>query len=56
MKAIIESTYKLRGQNIGTYYSFPVYSKNIEETMIRELEFHRRCDHPFTLELKIIKE
>lgn len=56
MKAIIESNYVLRGQNIGSYYSFPVYSDNIEKTLIRELEFHKKCDHPFTLELRIIQE
>ena len=56
MKAIIESKYKVRGNNVQSYYSFPVYSDNIEETLIRELEFHKRCDHPFSLELKLVQE
>lgn len=56
MKAIIESKYKVRDRDVSSYYSFPVYSKSIEETLIRELEFHKRCKHPFSLELRIVQE
>jgi hypothetical protein len=56
MKAVIESNFKVREKHIGSYYSFPVYSDHIENTLTRLLEFHKRCDHPFTLELKIIQE
>lgn len=57
MKAIINAEYTLRGQKITSYYSFPVYSDKIEETLIRELEFLRRMDSkPYSLELKILEE
>ena len=57
MKAIIESSYTLRNQKVGTYYSFPVYSDKIEETLIRELEFLKRLDaKPFSLEFKLVEE
>ena len=57
MKAIIESSYTLRNQKVGAYYSFPVYSDKIEETLIRELEFLKRLDaKPFSLEFNLIEE
>lgn len=54
MKVIIESKFPVRGQNITSYKSFPVYSDKIEETLCKELEFLKQYDS-FTLEMKIIK-
>lgn len=54
MKIVIEGSFPLRGQRIGSYYSFPVYSDRIEETLIRELEFLNQYDE-FSLEMKITK-
>lgn len=54
MKVVIESSFPLRGQNITSYYSFPVYSDEIEKTMSRELEFLNQYDS-FSLEMKITK-
>jgi hypothetical protein len=54
MKAVIESSFPIRGQNITRYCSFPVYSDKIEETMIRELEFLKQYDK-FSLTLKVTK-
>jgi hypothetical protein len=56
MKAIIETSYQLRGQRIGSYYSYPVYSDEIEATLIRQLEFFKRLGTPFSIELKIIED
>lgn len=56
MKVVIETSYPLREQNICSYYSFPVYSDKIEDTLIRQLEFFRRLGKPFSIELKIIEE
>ena len=55
MKAIVESTYLLRGTHISTYASFPVYSDHIEETMFRHLGFLQKQGSDFTLTLKIVK-
>lgn len=54
MKVVIESAFPIRGQNISSYYSFPVYSKKIEETLCRQLEFLKQYD-TFCLEMKITK-
>jgi len=52
MKVVIESSFPVRGQNIISYYSFPVYSKEIEETLCRQLEFLKQYD-TFSLKMKI---
>lgn len=52
MKVVIESSFPLRGQNVSSYYSFPVYSPEIEETLCRQLEFLKQYD-TFSLEMKI---
>lgn len=54
MKVIIESSFPLRGQRIGSYYSYPVYSDEIEKTLIRELKFLNQYDD-FSLEMRITK-
>lgn len=54
MKVVIESSFPLRGQRIPSYYSFPVYSDEIEKTLIRQLEFLKQYDE-FILEMKITK-
>jgi hypothetical protein len=54
MKAVIESSFPVRGENVTSYYSFPVYSDKIEETMIRQLEFLKQYD-TFSLTLNIKK-
>lgn len=55
MKAIIESTFYIRGMPVSSYSSFPVYSDEIEKSLIRQLEFLRRHGSDFSLELKILK-
>lgn len=55
MKVIIESSFPLRGENITSYHSFPVYSPEIEETLCRQLEFLKQYDS-FSLEMRIVKE
>jgi hypothetical protein len=52
MKVVITSSYPLRDGNITSYYSFPVYSTHIEETLCRQLEFLKQYDK-FSLEMKI---
>jgi hypothetical protein len=54
MKVIIESSFLLRGEKISSYYSFPVYSDEIEETLSRELKFLNQYDQ-FSLDMKITK-
>ena len=54
MKVIIESSFPLRDQNITSYYSFPVYSDEIEKTMSRLLEFLRQYDR-FSLSMMVTK-
>lgn len=55
MKAVINTLFYVRDRPVATYYSYPVYSDEIEKTMCRELEF--LCNHGsnFSLELKIIE-
>jgi len=55
VKAIVETKFYVRGAPRTTYHSFPVYSKEIEATMIRQLEFLQRHGSDFSLELKIVK-
>lgn len=55
MKAIIQSTYYVRGNPISSYFSYPVYSNEIENTMIRQLEFLQRHGSQFNLTLKVEK-
>ena len=55
MKAVVETKFYVRGVPRTTYYSFPVYSNEIEATMIRELEFLQRHGSDFSLDLRIIK-
>jgi hypothetical protein len=54
MKVVIESSYPLRGQDVTSYYSFPVYSKEIEETLCRQLEFLNQYDE-FSLNMSVTK-
>jgi hypothetical protein len=54
MKVTITTSFPLRGENISSSYSFPVYSEKIEETMIRELEFLKNYE-TFSLVMKVEK-
>ncbi len=54
MKVVIESSYNVRDQKIGAYYSFPVYSDEIEKTLIKELQFLNQFKD-FSLEMRITK-
>lgn len=54
MKVVIESSYPIRGKKIGSYYSFPVYSDEIEKELIRQIEFLNQYDD-FSLEMRITK-
>jgi hypothetical protein len=53
MKVVIESLFYVRGKPISSYYSFPVYSKEIEDTMVRQLEFLQRQGSEFKLSLTV---
>jgi hypothetical protein len=53
MKAVIESEFKVRGEPISSYYSFPVYSDEIERTLVRELEFLSKQPSEFSLSLRL---
>lgn len=54
MKAVIESSYPLRDGNITSYHSFPKFSKEIEETLVRQLKFLEKNDkRPYKLKLTI---
>lgn len=55
MKVIIESSFPLRGQNITSYHSFPVYSPEIEETLCRQLEFLKQYK-TFSLVMTVKRE
>ena len=54
MKVIIETSFPVRDKTVSSYYSFPVYSPKIEETMIRELEFLKQYK-TFSLIMKITR-
>ena len=53
MKAIVQTTFYVRDIPYSGYYSFPVYSDEIEKTMIRELEFLQRHGSEYSLTLTI---
>lgn len=55
MKAVINTLFYVRDRPVTAYYSYPVYSDEIEKTMCRELEFLQRHGSDFSLELKITK-
>lgn len=55
MKAIIESSYFVRGEVITAYSSFPAYSDEIEKTLSRQLDFLNKQESDYTLTLKIVK-
>ena len=55
MKAIIESRYYVREKPVSNYTSFPVYSDDIEKTLMSHLDFLNRHGSDFTLTLKIVK-
>jgi hypothetical protein len=55
MKAVIESSVLIRDRNVTSTYSFPVYSTQIEETLIRQLAFLRQYE-TFSLTMKLSKE
>jgi hypothetical protein len=56
MKAIIQTKFYVREKPCTSYYSFPVYSDEIEKTLCRELEFLQRQGSSFSLELKITED
>jgi hypothetical protein len=53
MKAIIESEFFVRNTPYTSYYSFPEYSDQIEEILVRELVFLRKHGSDFKLSLTI---
>ena len=53
MKVTIESLFYVRGKPVSSYYSFPVYSDEIEATMTRQLEFLQRHGSEFKLTLTV---
>jgi len=53
MRAIIETKFFVRDIPQGSYYSFPTYSEEIEETMVRQLEFLQRHGSEYSLSLTI---
>jgi hypothetical protein len=53
MKAVIETKFYVRDRSVTSYYSFPIYSDEIEKTMIRELEFLQRHGSEYNLSLTI---
>ena len=53
MKAIVQSTYFIREKPVHSYHSFPQFSPDIESTMCRLLEFLKKQDSSFNLELRI---
>lgn len=55
LKAIISSTFYVRGLPKHSYYSFPTYTPEIEKTLISQLEFLQRHGSDYSLELKIVK-
>jgi hypothetical protein len=55
LKAIINTTFYVRGNPRTSYHSFPVYSEEIEKTLIRQLEFLQRHGSEYSLEFKIVK-
>jgi len=52
MKVTIESSFPVRDKTITSYWSFPVYSDKIEETMDRSLNFLKQYDK-FSLVMSI---
>lgn len=55
MKVVIETSFPVRDRIISRYYSYPVYTPRIEETMIRELEFLKQYK-TFTLTMTVKRE
>jgi hypothetical protein len=53
MKAVIETSFEVRGVPYTSYYSFPRYSDEIERTLVRELEFLKKHGSDFSLSLKL---
>lgn len=54
MKVTIISSFPLRNESITSYYSYPVYSDEIEKTMARQIKFLSQYDK-FSLEMKVAK-
>jgi hypothetical protein len=54
MKVIIETSFPVRDQNICSYYSFPVYSDEIEKTLVRQLEFLKQYS-TFSITMRVLK-
>jgi hypothetical protein len=54
MKVVIQSTFHLRGKPISSYYSFPVYSDEIEKNLSRQLKFLSQYDD-FSLSMEVKK-
>lgn len=53
MKVVIETSFPVRDQNITSYHSFPVYSDEIEKTLINQLEFLNRMKGPRKLTMEV---
>ena len=53
MKAIIESKFFVRDKPYTSYYSFPIYSDEIEKTLVRSLDFLERHGTEYSLSLTI---
>ena len=54
MKVTIESSFPIRNENVTRYFSFPMFSKKIEETMLEELKFLNQYK-TFSLVMKVTK-
>jgi len=54
MKVTIESSFPLRNENITRYFSFPVFSPKIEETLTEQLKFLNQYKN-FSLVMKVSK-
>ena len=55
MKVTITTTYPLRDKIITSYYDFPKFSEEIQQTMVNQLEYLRKNHETFSLEMKVIK-
>jgi hypothetical protein len=54
MKVIIETEYPIRDSKISTYHSFPVFSDDIEKTLVRQLDFLKNYEE-FSLSFRVVK-
>jgi hypothetical protein len=54
MKVIIESSFPIREETFTRYFSFPVFSSKIEETLAEQLKFLNQYK-TFSLVMKVTK-